>query len=312
MKIITIAIIFSGLLVLNITIPSGSEDEMNYRELTPEEESVILDGGTEAPFTGEYVDHSQKGIYVCRRCGAELYTSDSKFQSQCGWPSFDDEIEGSVERRPDPDGIRTEILCKNCGAHLGHVFTGEGYTSTDIRHCVNSISMIFQPAITEETAIFAGGCFWGLEHLFMQQDGVLKTEAGYTGGYLENPSYQDVCSGTTGHAEAVRIVFDPSMISYEELAKLFFEIHDPTQMNRQGADTGTQYRSAVFYTSEEQKVTSERLVTLLNDRGYRVVTEIDPASVFWPSEDYHQQYYEKNSINSHCASRVRRFNYCQE
>ena len=301
-------IIFSVLIVLNNTFPSGSEEEMDYRKLTPEEERVILNGGTEAPFTGEYVDHSENGIYLCRQCGAELYTSDSKFSSHCGWPSFDAEIEGAVERRPDPDGIRTEILCKACGAHLGHVFTGEGYTSADTRHCVNSISMMFQPVMTEETAIFAGGCFWGLEHLFMQQDGVLKTEAGYTGGNLNEPSYQDVCSGTTGHAEAVRIVFDPSLVSYEELVKMFFEIHDPTQVNRQGADTGTQYRSVVFYTSEEQKITSERLVAFLNDRGYRVVTDIEPASAFWPAEDYHQQYYEKNSIDSHCTLRVRRFN----
>lgn len=309
MKFITgVVIICSGLIVLNSSIPSGSGEEMDYRELTPEEEHVILDGGTEAPFTGKYVDHSENGIYLCRRCGAELYTSDSKFQSHCGWPSFDDEIEGAVERRPDPDGIRTEILCTACGAHLGHVFTGEGFTSADTRHCVNSISLIFRSLIREETAIFAGGCFWGIEHYFRQQGGVLETEAGYTGGEVEEPSYQDVCSGTTGHAEAVWIVFDPSLVSYEELARLFFEIHDPTQINRQGVDTGTQYRSAVFYTSEEQKIISERLVALLNDRGYRIVTEIVQATVFWPAEDYHQQYYEENSISSRCALRVRRFN----
>ncbi len=309
MKFITgVVIICSGLIVLNSSIPSGSGEEMDYRELTPEEEHVILDGGTEAPFTGEYIDHSENGIYLCRRCGAELYTSDSKFQSYCGWPSFDDEIEGAVERRPDPDGIRTEILCTACDAHLGHVFTGEGFTSADTRHCVNSISLIFRLLIREGTAIFAGGCFWGIEHYFRQQDGVLETEAGYTGGEVEEPSYQDVCSGTTGHAEAVRIVFDPSLVSYEELAKLFFEIHDPTQINRQGVDTGTQYRSAVYYTSEEQKIIVERLVAILNDRGYRIVTEIVPATVFWPAEDYHQQYYEENSISSSCAFRVRRFN----
>ncbi len=117
-----------------------------YTTLTPEEEAVIIHKGTEAPFTGEYTDHKEEGGYVCKRCRALLYRSEDKFQSHCGWPSFDDEVEGAVKRIPDADGMRTEIVCANCDAHLGHVFEGEGYTAKNIRHCVNSISMDFVPA----------------------------------------------------------------------------------------------------------------------------------------------------------------------
>ena len=243
-------------------------DGMEYNELTPDEEYVILHGGTEAPYIGEYNDHFEEGTYACRRCGAELYTSDSKFSAHCGWPAFDSEIEGAVEHRPDADGNRTEIICAACGGHLGHVFEGEGYTETDTRHCVNSISLEFIPAApVTETAVFAGGCFWGIESVFGAQNGVLSTTVGYTGGDLEEPDYQQVCSGVTGHAEAVQVVFDPSVVSFEDLARLFFEIHDPTTPDRQGVDVGSQYRSAVFYGSDEQREITEALIAELASLG---------------------------------------------
>jgi len=133
---------------MDTTKHHGSE---KYRKLTPEEERVIVDKGTEAPFTGKYETTTAKGTYVCKRCGAPLYRSSNKFDAHCGWPAFDDEIPGSVKKIPDPDGMRTEIECANCGAHLGHVFTGEGFTATDTRHCVNSISLLFIPADSTDT-----------------------------------------------------------------------------------------------------------------------------------------------------------------
>jgi peptide methionine sulfoxide reductase msrA/msrB len=285
----------------------GSMGLKEYRELTPFEESVIIHRSTEAPFSGEYVDEFSEGVYCCRQCGTPLYRSENKFHSGCGWPSFDAEIEGAVERRPDPDGNRTEIVCAVCGGHLGHVFEGEGFTPLDTRHCVNSVSLVFVPAENVETAVFAGGCFWGVEYQFQQVDGVLEATSGYSGGSVEEPSYSDVCSGTTGHAEAVKVVFDNREVSFEDLARLFFEIHDPTTVDRQGVDVGNQYRSAIFYTSDQQRDTAEELVGILRDRGYDVVTQLEPLEDFWPAEEYHQDYIVRNDAQSRCHVRIDRF-----
>ncbi len=288
-------------------LSKGPEAMKEYRELTPFEESVIIDRSTEAPFSGEYVNEFSEGMYFCRQCGAALYTSDHKFHSGCGWPSFDAEIEGAVERRPDPDGNRMEIVCAQCGGHLGHVFEGEGFTPLDTRHCVNSVSLVFVPAENLERAVFAAGCFWGVEHQLQQVDGVLQTTVGYTGGDSEEPTYAQVCSGSTGHAEAVEVLFDNSAVSYEELARLFFEIHDPTTPGRQGVDIGSQYRSALFYTTNEQRETASGLIDILRDRGYDVVTQLVPFEEFWPAEDYHQDYYNKNGVGAGCHIRTDRF-----
>ncbi len=277
-------------------------NEKMYKKLTPEEERVIIHKGTEAPFTGKYDNHFDKGVYTCKRCGAKLYESASKFKSGCGWPSFDDEIAGAVKRVPDKDGIRTEILCAACGAHLGHVFTGEGLTAKNTRHCVNSISMEFIPAEELKTAkaIFASGCFWGTEYYLQRAPGVISTTTGYTGGHVDNPTYKQVCTDRTGHAEAVEVVYDPSKTSYEQLAKLFFETHDFTQLNRQGPDIGKQYRSAIFYLDDEQKQTAEKLIKILREKGFNVKTEVTKATRFWPAELYHQDYYNKTGKLPYC------------
>jgi len=293
------------------SFPTGIEEsEMAYNELTPEEKRVIIDKGTEMPFSGEYYGHHEDGTYLCKRCGAPLFASDAKFDSGTGWPSFDDAVPGAVTQAPDADGMRAEIVCSQCGSHLGHVFYGEGFTDQNTRHCVNSISLEFLPdedTETTQTAVFAGGCFWGVEYHFSNAKGVLSTRVGYTGGHTENPTYKEVCGGDTGHAEAIEVTFDPAQTSFEEVARLFFEIHDPTQVDRQGPDIGGQYRSAIFYADEEQKATTESLIEILESKGYQVATQLEPAGEFWEAEDYHQDYYERKGSEPYCHIFTKRF-----
>lgn len=276
-------------------------------ELTDFEKQIILRKGTERAFTGKYNNHYEKGTYVCRQCGAALYRSDSKFKSGCGWPSFDEEIQGAVRRTADADGLRTEITCAACRGHLGHVFLGEQLTKKNVRHCVNSASLVFVPEVKTQTAIFAGGCFWGVEHHFAAVPGLLSATSGYTGGRTKKPTYKQVCTGRTGHAEAVQVIFDPKKVTYEALARFFFEIHDPTQSNAQGPDKGTQYRSAVFYHSPHQQQLAEASMQKIEKaRLFRrpVVTQIVPAVEFYKAEEYHQRYLEKRGKTS-CSSTVR-------
>ena len=309
------------------------------------EADVLLRKATEPPYTGEYIDNHAAGTYMCRQCGMPLYHSEDKFESGCGWPSFDKEVAGAVRRVPDADGRRVEIVCANCGGHLGHVFEGEGFTEKNTRHCVNSLSMKFAPAGSDEekaalarldnktsgpagpaahasaaantaqptaasgctaTAIMAGGCFWGVEDAFQKIPGVCEAVSGYTGGHTVNPSYEDVCRGDTGHAEAVLVRFDPARVSYEQILRRFFEIHDPTQLNRQGPDWGEQYRSAVFYENAEQKDVAQKLIARLQALGYKVVTQLAPAGPFYAAEAYHQDFTRRTGRGA-CHMSVPRF-----
>ncbi len=293
-----------------------SNHQSTWNKLTKEEEFVIVNKGTEYPNTGKYVKNKAKGTYICKRCNHPLFTSESKFESGTGWPSFDDMIDNNVKEVQDADGYRTEIVCGNCEGHLGHVFRGERFTEKSTRHCVNSISLNFieQPNLNElktlvdtDTAIFASGCFWGTEYFFEKAEGVISTQVGYIGGTKENPTYAEVCTGKTGHAEAVRVVYDPTKTDYETMAKLFFETHDPSQINRQGPDVGTQYRTGLFYLDDEQKDIAEKLKKQLEAKGTKVATEITKATTFWEGEDYHEHYYAKKNGTPYCHSYTKRF-----
>lgn len=281
-----------------------------HATLTPDALDIIKNKHTEKPFSGKYSEKKLDGTYLCRGCGTALFRADNQFHSGCGWPSFDDAIKNNVTEIPDIDGRRTEIMCAHCNAHLGHVFSGEQFTPKNIRHCVNALAIEFVPdsrvLITDE-AIVAGGCFWGVEYLFQQLPGVLLTEVGYTGGHAAYPTYNQVCTHQTGHVEALRVVFDSEKLSYKDVIKYFFEIHDPTQVDGQGPDHGSQYVSRIFYFNDAQKLIADDIKKELIARGFHVATEIKPVVIFWPAEDYHQDYYEKNNHAPYCHAWTKRF-----
>lgn len=282
-------------------------DHVFLKNLTEDEREVIENKGTEVPYTGEYNDFDQQGTYLCRRCSTPLYRSKDKFKSGCGWPSFDDAIDNRVERRMDADGSRTEILCATCGAHLGHVFEGEGLTAKDTRHCVNSLSMRFVPEVVEEAvweiATLGGGCFWCLESVCLELKGVVHVMSGYMGGKRWNPSYEQVSTGATGHVEVIQVIFDPKIITFRTLLQVFFSMHNPTTLNRQGNDVGTQYASVIFFHTQKQEQEAMDTIRAIDAEHLwdePIVTQLRPAQVFWKAEEYHQDYFNKNPTNTYC------------
>jgi len=294
-----------------------TKSEQAWKEqLSPEQYYVLREKGTERPYTGKLLMNKEAGKYVCAACGNVLFDHNAKFDSHCGWPSFDREIkEGRITTVLDKSHgmLRTEIMCARCGGHLGHVFD-DGPTETGLRYCVNSLSLEFEPVATDtaqpatDTITLGGGCFWCIEAVFQQLDGVISVASGYSGGKIKNPTYKEVCSGLTGHAEVVQITFDPAKTSIGEILKAFFTVHDPTTLNRQGADSGTQYRSAIFYHNAQQKQIAEEIIQALTEQKVYdnpIVTEIVPYGVFYKAEDYHQNYYNDNPGNPYCAMVVR-------
>jgi len=295
--------------ILLMSINSNSSELKVLNKLTDKESRVIINKGTERAYSGKYYKHKKDGTYICKQCDAPLYKSNSKFDSGCGWPSFDDEIPGAVKRVRDADGMRTEIVCANCGGHLGHVFMGEGFTDKNTRHCVNSISLKFEEKKPDGLlkAYFAGGCFWGVEYHFENLKGVTNVVSGFMGGDVKNPSYRDVVSGKSGHLEVVEITYDPSRVTYESLAKLFFEIHDPTQADGQGPDIGSQYLSAVFVSDKSERKTINKLIGILSSQGLKIATKIEDMKPFYKAENYHQDYYERKGSQPYCHAYVKRF-----
>ncbi|MCH2144859.1 MAG: bifunctional methionine sulfoxide reductase B/A protein [Phycisphaerales bacterium] len=289
-----------------LTPPSPEEKAKLVAKLTPEQKRITQAAGTEAAFCGTLLDNKKDGLYACVVCGLPLFKSEDKFTSGTGWPSFTFPFdrEHVVGKRDDSLGMsRIEILCARCDAHLGHVFE-DGPEPTGLRFCLNSESLTFHEEGSElppesrpaesATAYFAGGCFWGIEYAFSKLPGVLSASSGYQNGDTESPDYKQVCTGTTGHAESVKVLFDPEVVDYETLVRFFFRIHDPTTLNRQGPDIGTQYRSGIYTTSKEQGELARKIVEELaadsEFKGRTIVTEIEAAEPFHGAEDYHQDY----------------------
>jgi peptide methionine sulfoxide reductase msrA/msrB len=303
-------LIVGGFLMLGKKDNKTVKDPLK-KELSPLQYEVTQQCGTEPPFKNEYWDNHEPGIYVDIVSGEPLFSSLDKFDSGSGWPSFTKPIKKeNIYEKEDTSlsRVRTEVRSKKADSHLGHVFS-DGPSPLGTRFCINSASLKFVPAkklkekgYAEYSKLFgfatlAGGCFWGMEDLISKIPGILKTSVGYTGGKLKAPKYEDVKKGDTGHAESIDIIFDPNKISYEEILNYFFRMHDPTTLNRQGADTGSQYRSAIFFHNEEQKKLAEKVIKEIEASGKwkgKIVTALEPAGEFYEAEEYHQDYLKKN------------------
>jgi peptide methionine sulfoxide reductase msrA/msrB len=295
----------------DLTRLSRDKIDAIVKTLTPEQVDVTQRAGTERAGTGQWAHEKRAGTYVSVVGGLPLFRSEAKFESGTGWPSFYQPIdpEHVILREDKTHGMtRVEVLDARSGAHLGHVFD-DGPEPTGKRFCMNSAALKFIPdgeqlpaesrPVAAQTAYFAGGCFWGVEDVFQQVDGVMDAVSGYMGGKIEKPTYEQVCTHGTGHAETVKVVFDPSRVTYKQLLKVFFDNHDPTTVDRQGPDVGDNYRSAIFASSEEQAAQAKEFIASLQAserfKSRKIVTQIvAPGPKFWPAEDYHQDYHKKH------------------
>jgi peptide methionine sulfoxide reductase msrA/msrB len=306
-------------LLLSANIMAKNNQDISH--LTELEIYVTKKNGTEPPFDNKYWNNYEDGIYVDIINGKPLFCSKDKFKSNTGWPSFSKTINDPlIEKQDNSHNMsRTEVRSASSDAHLGHVFNDGPIAAGGKRFCINSASLKFIAAndlvkegygafinrFREEKAIaiLAGGCFWGVEELFRKLQGVINVENGYSGGEIINPNYEIVKTGLSNHAEAVQITYDPNKISYEDILSFFFQIHDPTTLNQQGNDIGTQYRSAIFYSSEEEKNIAANLINKLNKANIyksKIKTSLEEFSRFYLAEDYHQDYLERNPNGYNC------------
>ena len=270
--------------------------------LTQEQFTVTRLKGTERAFSSELCSYFEPGRYACVCCDTELFDAEEKFESGTGWPSFTQPVKENVVayHKDGSFGMqRIEALCNTCDAHLGHVFQ-DGPMPAGLRYCINAVSLK-KIAVSEKKIDFGGGCFWCTEAIFQQLRGILKVESGYSGGTVINPGYREVCSGTTGHAEIVEITYNPAEISFDDLLKIHLSTHNPTTVDRQGADKGSQYRSVIFYRTEEEKHIAIRVIDEVQ-KSYpdMIVTQLQKFEHFYKAEDPHQDYYNRNREAGYC------------
>ena len=277
------------------------------KKLTKTQYSILREKDTEAPFNHAYNSNKKAGLYLCAGCDNPLFTSSTKFNSGTGWPSFWDPYFGKSVLIGADNSLgmsRDEVVCARCNGHLGHVFS-DGPKPTGLRYCMNGESLKFVGENNSERVVFAQGCFWCVEEIFEVLNGVDNVVSGYAGGTEENPSYKQVGSGSTSHAEAIEISYNPDKISYEELLKVYFNAGDITRVNGQGNDRGTQYRSILFYNNAEQKQQIDNYIKMLENSGKynkKIAVEVLPASKFYIAEKYHQNYVKLNPNQDYVRS----------
>jgi peptide methionine sulfoxide reductase msrA/msrB len=270
--------------------------------LTAEQYRVTRQHGTERPFSSEMCELFERGKYACICCGTLLFDSGEKFNSGTGWPSFTQPIrENAIAYHKDgAHGMeRVEVLCNTCDAHLGHVFP-DGPAPSKLRYCINALALQKVDS-TEQKATFGGGCFWCTEAIFQNLKGVIKVESGFSGGDVTNPTYREVCDGKTGHAEVIEVTYDATQITFEDILSVHVGTHNPTTLNKQGGDTGTQYRSIIFYRNDEEKAIATKVLAEVSEAyGNPAVTELAPFQVFFTAEEGHQNYYSRNQGKPYC------------